>query len=55
MSGMTLKILPIMPGTNNSGMNAATVVSTAKVTGTEISLAPSMAPRIPSPCRSWCV
>ena len=37
MSGITRKILPIIPGTNISGRNAATVVRTAKVTGTEIS------------------
>ena len=42
-----------MPGTNIIGMNAATVVRTAKVTGLAISLAPSMAPRSPSPCSSW--
>ena len=36
-SGITRKILPIMPGTNSSGLNAATVVSTAKVTGFAIS------------------
>ena len=52
-SGMTRKILPIIPGTNISGMNAATVVRTAKVTGLPISLAPSIAPRNPSPCPSW--
>ena len=41
--GMKIIILPIMPGTNSSGENAATVVSTAKVTGVEISCAPLMA------------
>ena len=53
-SGMTRKILPIMPGTSIRGTNAATLVSTAKITGVEISWAPSMAPRRPSPWRSWC-
>ena len=53
MSGMVRKNLPIMPGTNISGMKAATVVSTAKITGVAISRAPSMDPRRPSPCRSW--
>ena len=53
-SGMTRKILPIMPGTNSSGLKAATVVRTANVTGLAISQAPSMEPRMPSPCRSWC-
>ena len=52
-SGMTLKTLPIMPGTNSSGMKAATVVSTAKITGVAISRAPSIDPRRPSPWRSW--
>ena len=51
-NGMTRKILPIRPGTNSSGVNAATVVSTAKTTGVAISLLPSIAPRIPSPCSS---
>ena len=52
ISGMTRKIFPIMPGTNISGLNAATVVRTAKITGVAISWAPSMAPRRPSPCSS---
>ena len=50
--GMTRKIFPIMPGTNISGMNAATVVRTANTTGFAISRAPSMEPRRPSPCLS---
>ena len=53
-SGMTRSTLPIMPGTNSSGLKAATVVRTAKVTGRAISRAPSIAPRRPSPCSSWC-
>ena len=45
---------PNTPGTNSRGLNAATVVRTANVTGFAISYAPSMASRIPSPCSSWC-
>ena len=45
MSGMFRNILPIMPGTNISGRNAATVVSTAKTTGVAIAWAPSIDPR----------
>ena len=52
ISGMRRKIFPIMPGTNSSGMKAATVVSTAKMTGLAISCAPSIDPRSPSPCSS---
>ena len=36
-SGMTRSSLPIMPATNSSGLEAATVVRTAKVTGRAIS------------------
>ena len=53
-SGITRNTLPSTPGTNSSGLKAATVVRTANVTGLAISYAPSIAPRIPSPCSSWC-
>ena len=53
-SGMTRNTFPIVPGTNSSGLKAATVVSTANVTGLAISYAPSIEPRRPSPCSSWC-
>ena len=49
ISGMRRKIFPIMPGTNSSGEKAATVVSTAKVTGLAISCPPSIDPRSPLP------
>ena len=52
-NGITLKNLPNDPGTNMSGVNAATVVSTAKMTGVAISRAPSIDPRRLSPCRFW--
>ncbi len=45
-TGIWRKILPMTPGTNISGANAAVVVSTANVTGTDISFAPSMAASI---------
>jgi len=53
MSGMTRKILPIMPGIYISGKKATTVVNTANTTGVAISWAPSIEPRNRSPCRSW--
>ena len=55
MTGMTLKIFPIEPGTKSIGMNAATVVKTANTMGVDISQAPSMAPRNPCPWCCWCV
>ena len=36
-SGITRNTFPSIPGTNSSGLNAATVVSTANVTGFAIS------------------
>ena len=55
ISGMVRMILPIIPATPSKGRNAATVVSTAKTTGSDTSCAPSIEPRSPSPCRIWCV
>ena len=43
IAGMMKKSLPVDPGTKSSGAKAAMVVRTAKVTGTDISLAASMA------------
>ena len=43
MAGITRKSFPETPGTKNIGMNVATLVRMAKVTGLAISLAPSMA------------
>ena len=52
ISGMRRNIFPIMPGTNSKGEKAATVVSTAKMTGLAISWAPPIDPRSPSPWSS---
>ena len=43
ITGMTLNSLPENPGTKNSGVNAATVVSTENTTGTPTSLVPPIA------------
>ena len=44
-AGICMKNLPVCPGTMNSGKKATMLVSTAKQTGAETSLAPSMAAR----------
>ena len=53
--GSTRMIFPIPPGTASMGMKAATVVRTAKTTGTLTSWAPSTAALRALPCRWWWV
>ena len=54
MIGITFMIFPVCPSTASSGAKAATVVRTAKTTGTATSEAPSTAARSPSlPPSKW--